>query len=147
MSSPSLPASGAPRLHGLDTLRAAAILLVFAYHYQVFVSGAPTFGWLSRIGWAGVDLFFVLSGYLIANQLMGGIARGDASSSHCDRGRPRLVRTSLGAPPFTGRGASVDDACGSRRIRRAGRRIDRSCGLPRRGSHSRTHTAARRPSG
>ena len=92
MSSPSLLASGAPRLHGLDTLRAAAILLVFAYHYQVFVSGAPTFGWLSRIGWAGVDLFFVLSGYLIANQLMGGIARGERLSLPRFYGR-RLLRT------------------------------------------------------
>ncbi|WP_431263966.1 acyltransferase family protein [Roseateles chitinivorans] len=81
MSSPALPAPGSPRQHGLDTLRAAAILLVFAYHYQVFVSGAPTFGWLSSIGWTGVDLFFVLSGYLIANQLMGGMQRG--SSSRC----------------------------------------------------------------
>jgi peptidoglycan/LPS O-acetylase OafA/YrhL len=76
MSSLPLPAPGSPRQHGLDTLRAAAILLVFAYHYQVFVSGTPTFGWLSGIGWTGVDLFFVLSGYLIANQLMGGMKRG-----------------------------------------------------------------------
>ena len=92
MSSPSLPASGASRLHGLDTLRAAAILLVFAYHYQVFVSGESTFGWLSRIGWTGVDLFFVLSGYLIANQLMGGIARGERLSLPRFYGR-RLLRT------------------------------------------------------
>jgi peptidoglycan/LPS O-acetylase OafA/YrhL len=61
---------------GLDTLRALAIALVFMYHYQVFVSGAPTFGILSDVGWTGVDLFFVLSGYLISNQLIGGIARG-----------------------------------------------------------------------
>ena len=65
---------------GLDTLRACAIALVFMYHYEVFVSGAPTFGWLSDIGWAGVDLFFVLSGYLIANQLFAGMARGQALS-------------------------------------------------------------------
>jgi len=65
---------------GLDTLRAAAIALVFMYHYEIFVSGAPTFGWLSDIGWAGVDLFFVLSGYLIANQLFAGLARGQALS-------------------------------------------------------------------
>jgi len=58
------------RLHGLDTLRAAAIILVLAYHYQVVVTGAHTFGWLSTIGWTGVDLFFVLSGYLIGNQII-----------------------------------------------------------------------------
>jgi peptidoglycan/LPS O-acetylase OafA/YrhL len=65
---------------GLDTLRASAIVLVFMYHYTVFVSGAPTFGWLSVVGWAGVDLFFVLSGYLIANQLFAGLARGQRLS-------------------------------------------------------------------
>ena len=60
---------------GLDTLRAAAILLVFMYHYMVFVSHAPTFGWASEVGWVGVDLFFVLSGYLIGHQLLGGLLR------------------------------------------------------------------------
>jgi peptidoglycan/LPS O-acetylase OafA/YrhL len=65
---------------GLDTLRACAIALVFMYHYMIFVSHRHTFGWLSEIGWAGVDLFFVLSGYLIANQLFAGLARGQAVS-------------------------------------------------------------------
>ena len=65
---------------GLDTLRACAIALVFMYHYETFVSRAPTFGWLSDVGWVGVDLFFVLSGYLIANQLFAGLARGQALS-------------------------------------------------------------------
>ncbi|MDP9126259.1 MAG: acyltransferase, partial [Pseudomonadota bacterium] len=65
---------------GLDTLRACAIALVFMYHYEIFVSRAPTFGWLSDVGWVGVDLFFVLSGYLIANQLFAGIARGERLS-------------------------------------------------------------------
>ena len=64
------------RTAGLDTLRAAAIVLVFAYHYMCFVSGSPTFGWASTVGWTGVDLFFVLSGYLIANQLFKGLAQG-----------------------------------------------------------------------
>jgi len=64
------------RANGLDTLRAAAITLVFMNHYMAFVSGTPTFGWGSVIGWTGVDLFFVLSGYLIANQIFSGLARG-----------------------------------------------------------------------
>jgi peptidoglycan/LPS O-acetylase OafA/YrhL len=46
------------------------------YHYMVFVSGSPTFGWASQVGWVGVDLFFVLSGYLIANQLFSGVKQG-----------------------------------------------------------------------
>jgi len=64
------------RANGLDTLRAAAITLVFMNHYMAFVSGIPTFGPVSIVGWTGVDLFFVLSGYLIANQIFGGLARG-----------------------------------------------------------------------
>ena len=74
-------ASIRPRANGLDTLRAAAIALVFMYHYQIFVSHEATFGWLSAIGWVGVDLFFVLSGYLIANQIFAGIARGERLSA------------------------------------------------------------------
>lgn len=68
------------RVDGLNTLRAIAILLVFMYHYMVFVSRAPTFGWASTIGWVGVDLFFVLSGYLIANQIFSGIVNGQQLS-------------------------------------------------------------------
>ncbi len=59
----------ASRINGLDTLRSCAILLVLMYHYRVFVSGQASFGLLSEIGWIGVDLFFVLSGYLIGNQI------------------------------------------------------------------------------
>ena len=64
------------RAQGLDTLRALAIALVFAYHYRVFVSDAPSLGWFSAVGWIGVDLFFVLSGYLIANQVLAGSVVG-----------------------------------------------------------------------
>ena len=56
------------RLHGLDHLRAVAIILVMIYHYG---RGIPD--WLEpvrKIGWTGVDLFFVLSGYLIGYQLL-----------------------------------------------------------------------------
>jgi peptidoglycan/LPS O-acetylase OafA/YrhL len=66
----------AARSTGLDTLRALAIALVFVYHYRIFVSGTPSFGWLSEVGWVGVDLFFVLSGYLIGHQLFAGLAAG-----------------------------------------------------------------------
>jgi peptidoglycan/LPS O-acetylase OafA/YrhL len=61
--------SATPRIHGLDTLRALAVSLVVLHHYTLFVSDAPTFGWVGEIGWAGVDLFFALSGYLIGNQI------------------------------------------------------------------------------
>ncbi len=57
-----------PRLRGLDHLRALAISLVFLFHYGMF--GHPEWVVTSgKFGWTGVDLFFVLSGYLIASQL------------------------------------------------------------------------------
>lgn len=67
--------AGNHRLFGLDHLRTLAITLVFIYHYQVF----PHPGWVRQaggFGWTGVDLFFVLSGYLIAGQLFHRIAQG-----------------------------------------------------------------------
>ena len=64
---------------GLDTLRACAIALVFMYHYGLFVDGPNPFGAVAWIGWTGVDLFFVLSGYLISNQLFAGWARVSAT--------------------------------------------------------------------
>ncbi len=63
------------RLHGLDTLRTAAIALVLIYHYKCFVSQENTFGFITQVGWTGVDLFFVLSGYLIGNQILSAFAK------------------------------------------------------------------------
>lgn len=62
------------RLHGLDALRAFAITAVLMIHYQGLdgLWGHPA--WMEnpiiQFGWTGVDLFFVLSGYLIASQLL-----------------------------------------------------------------------------
>ena len=58
------------RLYGLDTLRAYAILSVLLFHYQYFFSHPKWLDDIAAFGWSGVDLFFVLSGYLIASQLM-----------------------------------------------------------------------------
>ncbi|MFZ6679900.1 acyltransferase family protein [Undibacterium sp. Tian12W] len=80
------------RINGLDTLRAIAILLVLMSHYCGFVSKHQTFGFAGDIGWAGVDLFFVLSGYLIGNQIMSGIAKGEPLSLKNFFAR-RLLRT------------------------------------------------------
>jgi len=69
MPSPTVPYQIEDRRQpGLDTLRTLAILLVFLFHYRIFahpkwIDAAGSFGW------TGVDLFFVLSGYLIAGQL------------------------------------------------------------------------------
>jgi peptidoglycan/LPS O-acetylase OafA/YrhL len=80
------------RIHGLDTLRALAVTLVVLHHYTLFVSGAPTFGWVGEIGWAGVDLFFALSGYLIGNQIFKALGRPAGLSMRRFYAR-RLLRT------------------------------------------------------
>jgi peptidoglycan/LPS O-acetylase OafA/YrhL len=63
------------RLNGLDTLRCFAIIIVLLFHYMLVVSNENTFGYATRVGWMGVDLFFVLSGYLIGNQVLSALAK------------------------------------------------------------------------
>jgi peptidoglycan/LPS O-acetylase OafA/YrhL len=50
------------RNSSLDVLRATAVLLVFCYHSEEALL-------VSRFGWIGVDLFFVLSGFLVSGLL------------------------------------------------------------------------------
>ena len=58
----------------LDLLRTFAIFLVFTSHFRIFAKDL-WFGQLGDFGWVGVDLFFVLSGYLISTQLFKEIKR------------------------------------------------------------------------
>lgn len=58
----TLQCAGSGRNQYLDLLRAVAILLVLGMHFNHFAL-------LNRIGGTGVDLFFVLSGYLISGLL------------------------------------------------------------------------------
>jgi peptidoglycan/LPS O-acetylase OafA/YrhL len=72
--------SSANRFAGLDHLRALAIILVFIYH-SGFIGGRPaSLDGIVAFGWTGVDLFFVLSGYLIGGQLLARIARHQSIS-------------------------------------------------------------------
>jgi peptidoglycan/LPS O-acetylase OafA/YrhL len=61
------------RLPGLDGLRALAVLAVVGYHLNL---------WWARGGYLGVDLFFVLSGFLITSLLL---------EEHADTGSVRLA--------------------------------------------------------
>jgi len=69
-------AAHAPRLQGhlpvLDGVRGLAVLLVVFFHTTHLsdqsVAGRVTW-WLAGAGWTGVDLFFVLSGFLITGIL------------------------------------------------------------------------------
>ncbi len=64
--------SSRDRVPALDGLRGVAMLAVVSCHL-VFPSAALQFDWLDRVlvnGWVGVDLFFVLSGFLITGILI-----------------------------------------------------------------------------
>ena len=52
---------------GIDALRAIAVIAVFLYHAGV--------GWMPG-GFLGVDVFFVISGYLITSLLLAEYRRG-----------------------------------------------------------------------
>lgn len=63
------------RLPGLDLLRAIAIVWVMIFH-SYFIGGWGHFGGIEQNGWMGVDLFFVLSGFLIGSQVLKPLADG-----------------------------------------------------------------------
>ncbi len=65
------------RLPGLDVLRSLAILWVMVFHAGTLKLGSP---WpaVTQLGWVGVDLFFALSGFLIARQWFELVARPGA---------------------------------------------------------------------
>ena len=55
----------------LDGLRGAAIALVIAFHLVLILPGIPpALARFMLFGWSGVDLFFVLSGFLIGGILI-----------------------------------------------------------------------------
>jgi peptidoglycan/LPS O-acetylase OafA/YrhL len=57
------------RNHALDILRAIAILMVLTTHLANSFVGGTTFAKAVSVGGRGVDLFFVLSGWLLGSQL------------------------------------------------------------------------------
>ncbi len=61
-------ATGSTRILGLDGLRAVAVALVLGFHFGL--------GWLGG-GFFGVDVFYVLSGYLITGLLLAEFERRD----------------------------------------------------------------------
>ena len=73
------------RLAELDVLRTVAVLLVAGHHWSQFVAKDTSF--ISRLmwrtGWTGVDLFFVLSGFLVSGLLF---------REHATYGKVNVVR-------------------------------------------------------
>ncbi len=64
---------GAKREIQLDVVRGLAIVLAVGWHFNTF-AGNPVFDALMfpgrKLGWAGVDLFFVLSGFLVGRLIL-----------------------------------------------------------------------------
>ena len=73
----------AGRILELDGVRGLAILLVLILHFLVELLGTTQIDWqakialLFRLSWSGVDLFFVLSGFLIGGILLDNKYAGD----------------------------------------------------------------------
>ncbi len=64
--------AGRPHIPALDGLRGIAVLTVMWLHFVFLLprtGGERVFWQLSEMGWIGVDLFFVLSGFLITGIL------------------------------------------------------------------------------
>ena len=63
-----------PRIASLDVLRGVAVMLVLGRHItppapEICASIKHITAWWIQIGWTGVDLFFVLSGFLVSGLL------------------------------------------------------------------------------
>jgi peptidoglycan/LPS O-acetylase OafA/YrhL len=69
---PSIPAPDG-RLPALDGVRGLAVLMVLVFHFSSWTGTAlrslGPLRYLMQLGWCGVDLFFVLSGFLITGIL------------------------------------------------------------------------------
>ncbi|MDB5294204.1 MAG: acyltransferase 3 [Phycisphaerales bacterium] len=96
---PADPLGDCDRRPWLDVVRAAAVLLVLGRHMPAPSGGsalAAAAGVWQAGGWVGVDLFFVLSGYLVAGVLF----REHARTWRLDAGRFYARRALRLYPPF-----------------------------------------------
>ncbi|HEX3770832.1 MAG TPA: acyltransferase, partial [Polyangiaceae bacterium] len=76
LSTPGSPSRSPSRIPEVDGLRGLAIVLVMLWHYVAIVVEPPRHSVAAyavsslRLAWSGVDLFFVLSGFLIGGILI-----------------------------------------------------------------------------
>lgn len=67
----ALPEPQRGRIRELDGVRGVAILLVLLWHYVICAGASPPpLFYFLNVTWSGVDLFFVLSGFLIGGILL-----------------------------------------------------------------------------
>jgi peptidoglycan/LPS O-acetylase OafA/YrhL len=80
----------------LDGVRGLAIATVMAFHYYLFDHHLAPAHWVylfTRGGWLGVDLFFVLSGFLITGLLLDQKEGGQKERGQEERGAGGFFRT------------------------------------------------------
>lgn len=77
MKEPTIQASNKNRIAELDGLRGIAILMILIWHYVICVPRPDprttiekTITLIGSSFWSGVDLFFVLSGFLITSIIL-----------------------------------------------------------------------------
>lgn len=103
MASPHATTSAQPaqrpteRVFGLDLLRASAIALVLVHHLRHLPGTPEWLRWLGLRSYIGVDVFFVLSGWLIGGQLLRGLSQARSEFSIARFYTRRLART---LPPY-----------------------------------------------
>ena len=61
--------SKASRSYEIDAMRAFAICTVVLFHYTTTWPSLDTDGWRFPSGWVGVEIFFLISGYCIAETI------------------------------------------------------------------------------
>jgi peptidoglycan/LPS O-acetylase OafA/YrhL len=96
---------------GLDGLRGIAFLMIFCFHYLPPVVDLPGVRW----GWIGVDLFFVLSGFLITGILYDSLSSHTFFKTFYIRRSLRIFPSTLGSgyccclrlPGFTSSGTAT----------------------------------------
>jgi peptidoglycan/LPS O-acetylase OafA/YrhL len=119
----SAPARGPrPRVRVLDGLRLVAALMVVCWHYAAFGHGAtlrpavevPGLYHIAAYGWLGVELFFLISGFVISMSAMGRTV-GEFATSRFTRLFPAywlgiaLTATVLWLWPIARPGPSLSD--------------------------------------
>jgi peptidoglycan/LPS O-acetylase OafA/YrhL len=91
-----MSSSQSRRLPGLDAIRAVAILLVMIHHFRRLPWDPAQLQWFGLRSYIGVDLFFVLSGWLIGGQ----VCRELQSSGRLALGRFLVRRWIRTLPPY-----------------------------------------------
>lgn len=101
--SPSQRWRGTPMYHNVQLLRAVAAFMVFCYHalpqYKAMGGASDVFARFAAVGFAGVDVFFVISGFVAA---LTTLDKERTAANAMQFLKRRVLRIYLGYWPFFG---------------------------------------------